>query len=92
MYREKSIKSQTCIKNYRQLKKAGNRRSGLLQGRAHPLLIQRQIVKHTIHIIQIEEVIFRNIYIKETINLKESEDRYVGGFGGREGRYVVIIV
>ena len=62
------------------------------QGRAHPLVIQYQMVSseniHVNNIIQTEQVVFMNLgahthNAKEVMNLKKSKVCYVRGFGGR---------
>lgn len=42
--KEQSLMPQPYTKNYRQLRKAGNRRDGLPKGRTHQLVVQYQMI------------------------------------------------
>lgn len=67
MDRGESTRLQPYLKNYRELREDGNRRSGLYQGGPHLLVIQYQAVNpqniYTGSFIWTYQVIFRNIYI-----------------------------
>lgn len=62
--REENIRPQPYIKCYRQQRNAECMKNSLSQEKAPKLVIQYQMIifKHTSNIIQMEQVIFRNMY------------------------------
>lgn len=63
--REENIRPQRYIKCYRQQRNAECIKNSLSQKKAPKFVIQYQMIifKHTSNIIQMEQVIFRNMYI-----------------------------
>ena len=67
----------TYMKNYRLLKNPESRRNSLLQGRAHQLVIQYQIVstenKHPSDAVQTEQFVFTCLGTHTPINEKKNQ-------------------
>lgn len=98
---EKPMGLQPYTKNCRQLRKAESGRDGLPEGRACQLVVLCQLVSpdntHTSHIMWGEQVIIKKTYVyihmraitiskKEDMDLEESEEEYMKGFGRRKGQ------